>query len=414
MEVQWARVDGKVRSKRIRCCNPLRHPIHTSHDLEFDHISKRLKPLSEEINGRNLKVGSQSVLQALPPPLPHDCSAPTPFREEQVPSRTLDFKASGPLVSSQYLPHLGQLQLRNLLSSFGDFDDENDPYEACIKKYAAIALNKYNSCHKTSFVFVGTGPSVLGYTSAACYLHLNFKAKKNDPSDYSVWTFTEVIITNRNVSVGFTRCLGLSTSLPVEASTVGCAFCSSHDIHHGLNFFGYHNGREDDAKTLLSQTKELREFIRKCKEEGFSPRFSHPGTKYSSERYEDSPFTLSTMALNLFNSGKKGTNFELVKPGPEMQSLGVSGILTHLNFKAKNKDDPGAPVETFFAEVVYGSSYVFARFCVLLDPSNSISPEKVEVHGCNYCNRSSRVYHARCGGYLTGREYLHDDIKLMR
>jgi hypothetical protein len=49
----------------------------------------------------------------------------------------------------------------------------------------------------------------------------------------------------------------------VEASTVGCAFCSSHDIHHGLNFFGYHNGREDDAKTLLSQTKELREFIRK-------------------------------------------------------------------------------------------------------------------------------------------------------
>lgn len=105
--------------------------------------------------------------------------------------------------------------VRNLLSSFGDFDDENDPSEACIKKYAAIALNKYNSCHKTSFVFVGTGPSVLGYTSAACYLHLNFKAKKNDPSDYSVWTFfTEVIITNRNVSVGFTRCLGLSTSLP--------------------------------------------------------------------------------------------------------------------------------------------------------------------------------------------------------
>ncbi|CAO2825942.1 unnamed protein product [Amaranthus hypochondriacus] len=62
------------------------------------------------------------------------------------------------------------------------------------------------------------------------------------------------------------------------------------------------------------------------------------------------------------------------------------------------------------AEVVYGSSYFFARFCVLLDPSNSISPEKVEVHGCNYCNRSSRVYHARCGGYLTGREYFHDDI----
>lgn len=75
------------------------------------------------------------------------------------------------------------------------------------------------------------------------------------------------------------------------------------------------------------------------------------------------------MAVNI-----QGTNFELVKPGPEMKSLGVSGILTHLNFKAKNKDDPGAPVETFFAEVVYGSSYVFARFCVLLDPSNSISP----------------------------------------
>jgi hypothetical protein len=42
----------------------------------------------------------------------HACVCLLPFSEEQVPSRTLVFKASGPLVSSQYLPHLGQLQLR--------------------------------------------------------------------------------------------------------------------------------------------------------------------------------------------------------------------------------------------------------------------------------------------------------------
>ena len=75
------------------------------------------------------------------------------------------------------------------------------------------------------------------------------------------------------------------------------------------------------------------------------------------------------MAVNI-----QGTNFEFVKPGPNMKSHGKSGILTHLNFKAKNKDDPGAPVETSFAEVVNGSCHVFARICVCLDPSNSISP----------------------------------------
>ncbi|CAO2840384.1 unnamed protein product [Amaranthus hypochondriacus] len=406
MEVQWARVDGKVRSQRIRSCNPLCHPIHTSHDLEFHHNSKRLKTFSEEINGRNLEVGSQSVLQALTPPLPLNWSAPAPFCEEQAPSRTLDFKASGPPVSSQYLPHLDQLQLRHLLSSLGDFDDGYDPYEACVRKYAAIALNNWNSYHKTYLVFVETGPSVLGYTSAARYLHLNFKAKNNDPSDDSVQTFfIEVTITNKNVfSVGRACCLGLSTSLPVEVSTLGCTFCSSHDIHHPWNFTGYHNGREDHAETLLSQIKKLKEFLLKSKEEGFSPRFSHPGIKYLSEGYKVTSPILQIMALNLFNSGKKGTNFELVKCGPVGICHIAPGFINHLNFKAKNKDDPGAPVETFFAEVVNGRKYVFALFCVRLDPSNSISPEKFEVHGCAYCKRSSRVYHPQCPGYLTGRE----------
>ena len=61
-----------------------------------------------------------------------------------------------------------------------------------------------------------------------------------------------------------------------------------------------------------------------------------------------------------------------LKRGPTGKCLIKSDIISHLNFKAKNKDDPDAPVESFFAEVVNGRNHAFALFCVRLDPSNSI------------------------------------------
>ncbi|KMT04288.1 hypothetical protein BVRB_8g183640 [Beta vulgaris subsp. vulgaris] len=294
-----------------------------------------------------------------------------------------------------------------LLSSVGD-DDFDEESEASRKEYATIALQKRNAFHKVSFELVEIGPLASGYSSAGRILHLNFKARNNDEPGASVQTFfTEMIKTNRNVvSLTCVRCLGPSSSLPEKAKIVGCLYCSSHNIHHpGESLLNvYHNGREYYWTTLEYQINKLYDFVWKSEEEDFIPRFSHPGLKYFGKHYQETASLLPTAALSLFNSEKKDTYFEFVKPGFSGRSYTSLGWLIHMNFEAKNKDDPDAPVQIFFAEYMCGFDFVFAVFCERLGPSDSPFPEEAK-QGCTICG-SCCVRHPLGPGYMNGREYL--------
>ncbi|KNA14962.1 hypothetical protein SOVF_102600 [Spinacia oleracea] len=200
--------------------------------------------------------------------------------------------------------------------------------------------------------------------------------------------------------------MGTSDILPEKADTHGCLYCCSRDIHHPADICSFRSGGEPHFDTLCSKLKEFNKYLekgilRKRKDkEDLSLRFPDLGLEYrGNNTCTDMIARNASVALRLFN-GEKGSNFELVKIGRfEIVVLGF-GFLQHMNFEAKNKDDPDAEVMTFFAEVIRRARYFFVDFCQCLGPS-FLLPDEAELKGCCYCKC---IHHPPGPGYLIGRE----------
>ncbi|XP_074301195.1 uncharacterized protein LOC141632550 [Silene latifolia] len=88
-------------------------------------------------------------------------------------------------------------------------------------------------------------------------------------------------------------------------------------------------------------------------------------------------------ALEYFNDKDGGKKYELVEHGPTMAT---NPAIWHLNFKAKEKDCPDAPVETFFAQMKYFRGMEDVVCCVSLGPSHELPHwRKAELGGCKLC-----------------------------
>ncbi|KAL9242190.1 hypothetical protein vseg_016215 [Gypsophila vaccaria] len=77
---------------------------------------------------------------------------------------------------------------------------------------------------------------------------------------------------------------------------------------------------------------------------------------------------LQCAALGLadYNKRNESAQYYLVKPITANPSLYQHDYVSHANFLAKRKDDPGSPVELFFAEVFYSCDEVTT--CCRLEP----------------------------------------------
>ncbi|KAL2898367.1 Ribose-phosphate pyrophosphokinase [Bienertia sinuspersici] len=283
------------------------------------------------------------------------------------------------------------------------------------KRYAEEVVRK-----NPDLELVEAGPLALGHGVKGRIVHMNFKAKRKEKSVVETY-FAELTITNRDaVVVNRVANLGSTDSLPEIADTDACLYCCSHNnIHHPDSYLHpFRCGRERHLATLTYQVKQLHDFITKGEQlVGFNPRFSHPGVKYISKHSrwkkqlseilepEDRDLTEhANLALSLFN-GLEGKNFVLVKIG-DYEELRFTrlGTVIHFNFEAVNQDYPGDLVQTFFAEVICTTEFLFADFCKCLGPS-VLLPGEVALHGCLIC---SLIHHPPGLGYLTGQEYVED------
>ncbi|KMT17120.1 hypothetical protein BVRB_2g041740 [Beta vulgaris subsp. vulgaris] len=290
----------------------------------------------------------------------------------------------------------------DLLSKSGDEDSEEGA-EASKKRYATIALS---SCDDENYELVETGPLAVAYTPTGRILHFNFKAKDIDEPSAAVETFFgELIETNTNdFTVENVICLGSSDSLPAKPETHGCLYCGSRAIHHPESPMCFRRGGEYHWEFLCSVVPKIRDYIKEGKRnkdgKKFIPRFLHPGIQLVDKLDACSTDkTYATVALRVFNA-KEGTNFELVATGCVRQAFTSICFVLHMNFKAKDRNDPNAPVLTFFAEVIISFPIWFADFCKCLGPSDSL-PDEADIRGCCYCQSS--VHHPPGPGYLTGR-----------
>lgn len=76
------------------------------------------------------------------------------------------------------------------------------------------------------------------------------------------------------------------------------------------------------------------------------------------------------IALSKHNK-KYSSNFELVESGPLGSGCCSKGRVLHLNFKAKNKDEPDAAVQSFFSElIVTNRTVVYPDRVVLIGPAD--------------------------------------------
>lgn len=304
------------------------------------------------------------------------------------------------LVRSTKADDIYKLTSRLGVNDNPDVDDEEES-EDSFKNYAALALNRYGENHE----LVEIGPVAVGEIAQGRVLHFNIKAKAQNqdepPNAVEKTFFCELIKTNaKDVNLVSLRCLGESSQLPEKAKTFGCIYCSDKNIHHPDENYShsYHTGREKHREFVFSKIISLRKQIRDCEESQVKPSFTHPGVMYFGSPFSNSPSQYATAALRLFNSNKNA-NWEFVKHRCWGHSAPIFiGLITHINFDAKNLDDPDAGVSTFFAEVIRNRTFLFAASCERLEP------EKAEHHGCSHCPH--RVLHPPGPGYMNGRGYV--------
>ncbi|XP_074301210.1 uncharacterized protein LOC141632568 [Silene latifolia] len=87
-------------------------------------------------------------------------------------------------------------------------------------------------------------------------------------------------------------------------------------------------------------------------------------------------------ALEYLNNKDGGKKYEFVQQGPYVSTI---HDFRHLNFQAKEKDCPDAPVETFFAQIRFGPDKR-VDCCVSLGPCNELPHwRKANLGGCKLC-----------------------------
>ncbi|XP_074301199.1 uncharacterized protein LOC141632556 [Silene latifolia] len=88
-------------------------------------------------------------------------------------------------------------------------------------------------------------------------------------------------------------------------------------------------------------------------------------------------------ALEYINNKDGGKKYEFVQQGPYVATI---HHFRHLNFQAKEKDRPDAPVETLFAQIRFGPDKR-VDCCVSLGPSNELPHwRKANLGGCKLCS----------------------------
>ncbi|KAL2892738.1 mRNA-decapping enzyme subunit 2, partial [Bienertia sinuspersici] len=293
------------------------------------------------------------------------------------------------------------IEFLDLLASSRHFADEEGS-EASKLRYTTIALDKIGN-----YELVETGPLGAAATSSTSrILHFNFKVKAKDDPGAAVQTyFCELTKSNEdNITIKNIVLLGSSDSLPAKPETYGCLYCGSRGIHHPKSFFRFRRGGEYRCDFLDSVLPKIQTYIqerRKEKGKEFIPRFLHPGIKLIDGLSDfNEAETCADLALRVFNA-KEGTNFQLVRTGLIDGARVSVGFVAHTNFEAKDKNDPNAPVQTFFAEAFTRYPFYFTDFCTCLGPTNSL-PVGATLHGCMYC--VFPIHHPPGPGFLTGRE----------
>ncbi|XP_021865495.2 uncharacterized protein [Spinacia oleracea] len=92
----------------------------------------------------------------------------------------------------------------------------------------------------------------------------------------------------------------------------------------------------------------------------------------------------ANLALKFYKK-KTGQNLELVDPGYKGQGFLKEGLVRHINFEAKNKDDPNASELQFFAELTTTRiSNHRVDLCISLGPTVKL-PEYADTRGCCIC-----------------------------
>ncbi|XP_074301187.1 uncharacterized protein LOC141632544 [Silene latifolia] len=105
---------------------------------------------------------------------------------------------------------------------------------------------------------------------------------------------------------------------------------------------------------------------------------------FTSENLALSSRLKAQAALKYLNEQVGGKRYELVEHGPAMARY---GSFRHVNFKAKEKDCPDAPVETFFAQMRNYGQGSRVDCCISLGPSHELPHwRKADLGGCELCN----------------------------
>ncbi|XP_074286204.1 uncharacterized protein LOC141611537 [Silene latifolia] len=108
-------------------------------------------------------------------------------------------------------------------------------------------------------------------------------------------------------------------------------------------------------------------------------------------------------ALEYLNNLDGGKRYEYVEPGPIGAAIITGGPILHINFKAKEKDCPGAKVETFFAQLRLVKTYPVVDCCVSLGPSQALPHwENAYLGGCRFCRNAVHHPAEKCEKLLMG------------
>uniref|UniRef100_A0A803L895 DUF3615 domain-containing protein n=1 Tax=Chenopodium quinoa TaxID=63459 RepID=A0A803L895_CHEQI len=299
--------------------------------------------------------------------------------------------------------------------------------EASRLKYANIALNEYNA-DGDDYELVELGPLALGsidddgfklqepgplapgsgsIPKGCLILHLNFKAKHNNEPHAVVETFfSELIKINEDdVRVVTVRCLGPTNLLPEKPATYGCLYCYLRNIHHPDDPLSFLRGGKYRFNFLFSVVPKISKYVRDGEKQHFIPLSFHPEVQFI-HKFDKIESTSAAVALRMLNKKEKW-NLELVKISAFGRVTLSIGFFLHINFEAKDKNNPDAPVQMFFAEVIFRNPTFFCDFCNCLESSTSSTDEA--DNGCTYCEGLPvPVHHPPGPGYMVGRETYPD------
>ncbi|CAO2837582.1 unnamed protein product [Amaranthus hypochondriacus] len=295
-----------------------------------------------------------------------------------------------------------------------------------VKNYARIAFDDYNKCQKIPYIPVEAdnlhhlGQGV--YHEKAVY-HLNFMAKQDIADTEPQLFFAELIQTTEYIAVTSVRRIDPIPSPSEKADTLGCLYCQDLHVHHPQTRLAYQDGRGELWEVLLANFTKLWKHFKEDKNcfSGLQPPIFNAvegqrGVCYTGVRkYKTTPLrSFVTQALIMYNE-ENGTDFKFVRTITDRKIMGMPllGIIIHMNFMAKNHRVSDAPLETFFAEIVYGFNFFLVNICQSVGLTRALpkAKRKAEVYGCVYCEGLG-IHHYPGAGYQNGRTDFYTEEKI--